>query len=76
MIHRFEPGARYCTAVSYAGLVWISGVVGWNNQKGPLRRRSRRFLGGWTMPSRLLARTVRDCCGFRSGWRTSAISTT
>jgi enamine deaminase RidA (YjgF/YER057c/UK114 family) len=45
MIQRFEPGARYCTAVSHAGLVWISGMVGWDNQHGVLEAQVEEVLG-------------------------------
>ncbi|MDE2335014.1 MAG: RidA family protein [Rhodospirillales bacterium] len=45
MIQRFEPGARYCTAVSYAGLLWVSGMVGWENQHGPVEAQVEEVLG-------------------------------
>ncbi len=45
MIDRFEPGARCCTAVTYAGLMWISGVVGWNNQHGTVEAQVEEVFG-------------------------------
>jgi enamine deaminase RidA (YjgF/YER057c/UK114 family) len=45
MIQRFEPGSRYCTAVTYGGMVWISGMVGWQNQHGPVEAQVEEVLG-------------------------------
>lgn len=45
MIQRFEPGARYCSAVSHGGLVWVSGMVGWTNQHGPVEAQVEEVLG-------------------------------
>jgi enamine deaminase RidA (YjgF/YER057c/UK114 family) len=42
---RFEPGARYCSAVAAGGLLWVSGMVGWTNQHGPVEAQVEEVLG-------------------------------
>jgi enamine deaminase RidA (YjgF/YER057c/UK114 family) len=45
MIQRFEPGARYCSAVACGGMLWVSGMVGWTNQHGPVEAQVEEVLG-------------------------------
>jgi enamine deaminase RidA (YjgF/YER057c/UK114 family) len=44
MIRHFEPGARYCSAVAFGGLVWVSGMVAWDNQNGPVEAQVEEVL--------------------------------
>ncbi|MBV8915728.1 MAG: hypothetical protein JOZ05_22160 [Acetobacteraceae bacterium] len=44
MIGRFEPGIRDCLAVSYGGLLFVSGMLGWENQGGPVEAQVEEVL--------------------------------